>query len=74
MEGTVGLTVSSAKEICASTIGQSTNARWHAEHSRRVTSSVFGKIVNPRKSVHPTSLIKSILNEHKKDSVSASVQ
>ena len=74
MEMTVGLTVSSAKEICASTIGQSTNTRWYAERSRRVTSSVFGKIVNRRKSVHPSSLIKSILNEHKKASVSASVQ
>ena len=73
IEATVGLTVSSAKEICASTIGQSTNTRWHAERSRRVTSSIFGKIVNRRKSVHPTSLIKSILNEHKKASVSASV-
>ena len=74
MEATVGLTVSSAKEICASTIGQSTNTRWQAERSRRVTSSIFGKIVNRRKSVHPTLLIKSILNEHKKASVSASVQ
>ena len=74
MEVTVGLTVSSVKDICASTIGQSTNTRWYAERSRRLTSSVFGKIVNRRKSVHPTSLIKSILNEHKKASVSASVQ
>lgn len=69
-----GLTVNSAKEICASTMGQSKDTRWHAERSRRVTSSVFGKIINRRKSVHPSSLIKSILNKQKKASVSASVQ
>ena len=66
--------VPTLQQICASTIGQSTNTLWYAERSRRVTSSVFGKIVNRRKSVHPTSLIKSILNEHKKASTSASVQ
>ena len=74
MEATVGLTVSSAKELCASTMEQSKDTRWYAERSRRVTSSVFGKIINRRKSAHPTSLIKSILNRQKKASVSASVQ
>ena len=74
MEATVGLTVSSAKELCASTMEQSKDTLWYAERSRRVTSSVFGKIINRRKSAHPTSLIKSILNRQKKASVSASVQ
>ena len=69
------LTVSSAKEICASTIGQSTHTRWHGLSVQEgLHLQFFGKIVNRRKSVHPTSLTKSILNEHKKASMSASVQ
>ena len=63
-ERTVGLTVSCAKEICMSTIKQNKSPRWYSERSKRITASVFGKVINRRKSIYPTSLIKIITTEH----------
>ena len=60
----VGVTVSAAKEICLSTMQQSKDHRWYAERSKRVTASVFGKIINRRKSLYPKSLIQSITKQH----------
>ena len=37
---------------------------WYAERSKRVTASVFGKIINRRKSLYPKSLIQSITKQH----------
>ena len=59
----VGVTVSAAKEICLSTMQQSKDHRWYAERSKRVTASVFGKIINRRKSLYPKSLIQSITKQ-----------
>jgi hypothetical protein len=66
MERTVGLTISSAKEICLNTIEQSKNPHWYTERSKRVTASVFGKVINRRKSMYPSSLVKSITTQHNK--------
>ena len=60
----VGVTVSAAKEICLSTMRQSKDHRWYAERSKRVTASVFGKIINKRKSLYPKLLIQSITKQH----------
>ena len=71
----VGLTVSTAKEICLSTMGQNKDPRWYVERSKRVTASVFGKIINRRKKHHPASLIESIVHvDHEKRKVPASLQ
>ena len=71
----VGLLVSSAKEICLNTIGQNKNSQWYVERSKRVTASTFGKVINHRKTKHPTSLIESILCvDHEKRKVPASLQ
>ena len=43
---TVGLTVSSAKEVCMTTMEQSKDPRWYVERAKRVTASVFGKVIN----------------------------
>ena len=56
VENSVLITVDKAKKICLSTMKQSQDP----ERSKRITSSVFGKVINRRKSVHPMSLVKSI--------------
>jgi hypothetical protein len=63
VERTVGLTISSAKEICLNTIEQ---IKILTERSKRVTASVFGKVINRRKSMYPSSLVKSITTQHNK--------
>lgn len=60
VKNSVLITVDEAKEICLSTMRQSQDLRWYVERSKRITTSVFGKVINRRKSVHPTSLVKSI--------------
>ena len=60
VENSVLITVDEAKEICLCTVRQSQDPRWYVERSKRITASVFGKVINRRKSVHPTSLVKSI--------------
>ena len=60
LEKSVCVTVEKAKEICLGTMEQSHDSRWYAERSGRVTASVFGKVMNRRKSVHPASLVKTI--------------
>ncbi|XP_028418783.1 uncharacterized protein LOC114544312 [Dendronephthya gigantea] len=57
----VGLTVSTAKDICLSTMRQNKDPQWYAERSKRLTASIFGKVINRRKKNHPASLIESIL-------------
>ena len=57
---TFGVTVSTAKTICSSTVQQSQNSEWYTERFKRVNSSVFGKVVNRRKSTYRKSLVKSI--------------
>ena len=66
VERTVGLTISSAKEICLNTIEQSKNPHWYTERSKRVTASIFGKVISRRKSMYPSSLVKSITTQHNK--------
>jgi len=60
VENSVLITVDEAKDICLSTIQQSQDPHWYVERSKRITSLVFVKVINRRKSVHPTSLIISI--------------
>ena len=46
-------------------MNQSTDLRWNAERSKRITASVFGQVINRRLTIHPTSVIKSITQKKK---------
>lgn len=56
----VSVTQDEAKEICSSTIGQRQTVRWHDERSTRIPASNFERVINRRKSIHPSSIIKTI--------------
>lgn len=73
VKNSVLITVDEAKEICLSTMRQSQDPRWYVERSKRITASVFGKVINRRKSVHPTSLVKSITEETMANTTNASI-
>ena len=49
-----------AINICANTLGQSTQSQWFQERKVRLTASAFGKVMNRRQSLYPNSLIKCI--------------
>ena len=49
-----------AINICVNTLGQS---QWFEERKVRLTASVFGKVMNRRQNVYPTSLIKCIVDK-----------
>lgn len=52
VENSVLITVDEAKKICLSIMQQSQDPHWYVEQSRRITSSVFGNMINRRKSVY----------------------
>jgi len=58
--------IEECKRISTKTTTQSESTVWYAERSRRLTASLIGKIMNRRKRLHPTSLIKSILEKRPK--------
>ena len=47
------------------TINQSECATWFVERKKRITASNFGAVINRRKSVFPTSLLKKLLGKNK---------
>ena len=59
----VGVSTEDAIEICLKTSDQAENISWYQERSKRITASLFGKVMNRRHSVHPTSIIKAVLEK-----------
>ncbi len=56
----LGVSVEESIEICRKTIKQSDEPIWYLERSKRITASVFGKILNRRQTIHPASLVSTI--------------
>eukprot|EP00112_Aurelia_sp_Birch-Aquarium-sp1_P003430 Seg1383.7 transcript_id=Seg1383.7/GoldUCD/mRNA.D3Y31 product="hypothetical protein" protein_id=Seg1383.7/GoldUCD/D3Y31 len=56
----VGVTLVERRTIEKHTQGQSNSKIWHLERSKRLTSSLFGRIINRRKTVQPKSLLDTI--------------
>ena len=52
--------------FCFQTLGQSNCVSWYEERSRRITASLFGKVMKRKQSIHPTSIIKLMLEKHRK--------
>ena len=46
IEALVGVDRTGAVDICIQTVQQSGNDQWFIEVSKRITSSLFGKIIN----------------------------
>ena len=59
----VGVSVEQSVEICIKTIRQSTEPIWYLERSKRITASIFGKILNRRMSTNPAALIRTITDK-----------
>ena len=56
----VGVTLDECRTIEKETQGQSDSKIWHLERSKRLTSSLFGRIINRRKAMEPKSLLGTI--------------
>ena len=56
----VGVTIDECRTIERETKGQSDSKVWHLERSKRLTSSLFGRIINRSKSIQPKSLLDMI--------------
>ena len=61
----VGISVEKSIEICTKTIQQSEEPAWYLERSKRITASIFGKVLNKRSNNYPSSLIKAVLDKNK---------
>ena len=62
----VGVSVEESVEICKKTIMQSTEPIWYLERSKRITASIFGKVLNRRMSTNPAALISTITDKFSK--------
>eukprot|EP00112_Aurelia_sp_Birch-Aquarium-sp1_P025768 Seg8764.1 transcript_id=Seg8764.1/GoldUCD/mRNA.D3Y31 product="hypothetical protein" protein_id=Seg8764.1/GoldUCD/D3Y31 len=56
----VGVTLVERRTIEKHTQGQSNSKIWHLERSKRLTSSLFGRIIKRKKTVQPKSLLDTI--------------
>ena len=56
----VGVSVARARIVEEETRSQSKSSLWHFERSKRLTSSLFGRIINRRKKIFPKSIIETI--------------
>ena len=54
----VGISPEESLSICHKTLSQS--EEWYSERSKRITASIFGKILNRKHIVYPKSLIQTI--------------
>ncbi|XP_065067596.1 uncharacterized protein LOC135693138 [Rhopilema esculentum] len=61
----VGISVEKSIEICTKTIQQSEEPAWYLERAKRITASIFGKVLNRRPNNYPSSLIKAVLDKNK---------
>ena len=64
------MSIDSSIEVCLQTINQSTEPSWYLECSNRIAASIFGKVLNRRQSIHPSSLVKSITDRGTKGGTS----
>ncbi len=56
----VGVSLEKANLIEAETRSQSASNLWFLERSKRITSSIFGRIINRRKNKFPKSILEAI--------------
>eukprot|EP00794_Sanderia_malayensis_P021058 gene21058-23113_t len=56
----VDISGESSFNVCCATIKQNTESAWYIERSKRITASDFGKVLNRRKNISPTSIVNSI--------------
>ncbi len=62
----VCISVEHSIEICLETMKQSTEPIWYLERLKRITASIFGKVMNRKANIHPSSLINSITYKNMK--------
>ena len=58
-----GVSKDNAYDICINALQQANCSRWHLQKSKRITASIFGKVINRRKTLLPTTLVKLILQK-----------
>ena len=56
----VGISGGLSFNVCCATIKQNTESTWYIERSKRSTASNFGKVLNRRRNILPTSIVNSI--------------
>ncbi len=56
----VGVTVEQCRMIEAETRGQSSSQIWFHERSKRITASMFGRVLNRREKIFPKSIIDTL--------------
>eukprot|EP00112_Aurelia_sp_Birch-Aquarium-sp1_P004784 Seg1542.8 transcript_id=Seg1542.8/GoldUCD/mRNA.D3Y31 product="U3 small nucleolar RNA-associated protein 21" protein_id=Seg1542.8/GoldUCD/D3Y31 len=59
----VGISPKESLSICHKTLLQSEEPIWYLERSKRITASIFGKILNRRRTVYPKSLIQTVIEK-----------
>ena len=59
----VGVSKDNAYDICINTLQQANCTSWYLQKSKRITASIFGKVINRRKTLFPTTLVKLILQK-----------
>ena len=60
---TVGGSKDNAYDICINTLQQANCTSWYLQKSKCITASSFGKVINRRKTLFPTTLVKLILQK-----------
>ena len=56
----VGVSIVQSIEICKNTIMQSSEPIWYLERSKRITASIFGRVLKRRQAMYPASIIRAI--------------
>ena len=59
VKANVDVSLEASLNICSSTMDQREDLLWYLERSKRITASVFGKIMKRRQNIMPTSIINS---------------
>ena len=59
----VGISPEESLSICHKTLLQSEEPVWYLERSKRITASIFGKILNRKRTVYPKSLIQTVIEK-----------
>ena len=70
----VGVSQEQALNICLDTKMQNKSTSWYTERKKRITASVFGKVMNRRETIYPASIVKSIIDQKKTQSMPASLK
>ncbi|XP_065068608.1 uncharacterized protein LOC135693945 [Rhopilema esculentum] len=59
----VGITFDAGITLCKNTLKQNEEQIWHTERAKRITSSIFGRVMNRRKTIYPASIVKTIIEK-----------